>query len=119
LAGCAGDGQVVDYENLDNNELAEGKGAIAGVLFDDRYRPIHLVPEGEAVSEFQADLFILVQETGPQVLTNENGDFAVLDPGKLRKVLAQNSITHGKHDQAAEITYLWEFRDEKAADGEY
>lgn len=86
LAGCAGstEEQVIDYENLENNELAEGKGAIAGVLFDDRYRPIQLVPEGERESEFQAEGFILVQETGEQILTNENGEFAVLDldPGR-------------------------------------
>lgn len=41
------------------------------------------------------------------------------EPKSLRKVIAQNAVVHGLHDQAAEITYLWEFRDEKAANGDY
>lgn len=82
LAGCAGDEgtePVVDFENLERTELQEGKGAIAGVLFDDRFRPIELKDEGEATTEFQAEGFILLQETGARVLTNENGEFVVLD----------------------------------------
>ncbi len=40
-------------------------------------------------------------------------------PQTLEQVVAQNQHVHGLHDQAAEITYLWKFRDENAANGEY
>lgn len=40
-------------------------------------------------------------------------------PENLRKVVAQNAVVHGLHDKAAEITYLWEFRDEGADNGDY
>jgi hypothetical protein len=40
-------------------------------------------------------------------------------PDKLTKVVAQNAVVHGLHDKAAEVTYLWRFRDQGAPDGEY
>ncbi|MGB1697200.1 MAG: hypothetical protein ACPHK8_02240 [Thermoplasmatota archaeon] len=40
-------------------------------------------------------------------------------PGELKRVVSQNAHVHGLHDKAAEITYLWKFRDEKAANGDY
>lgn len=86
FAGCASgpDEELIDFENIDSTELAVGKGALTGVLFDDRYRPLQLVEEGEAQSEFQFEGFILVQETGDQLRTTENGEFGLLDlePGK-------------------------------------
>lgn len=87
LAGCASEGgnepdetEVVDPDSF---ELEQGKGAISGILVDDRFRPIDLQPEGDVENEFQAAGFILIQETGQQVRTNENGEFSVvdLDPG--------------------------------------
>jgi hypothetical protein len=49
---------------------------------DDRFRPIQLTNE-VASTEFQAKGFILLQETGQQVLTTQNGEFSFvdLDPG--------------------------------------
>ncbi|MGB1697197.1 MAG: hypothetical protein ACPHK8_02225 [Thermoplasmatota archaeon] len=41
------------------------------------------------------------------------------EPKQLTKVVAQNAVVHGLHDQAAEVTYLWRFRDEGAPEGEY
>lgn len=41
------------------------------------------------------------------------------DPGTLERVVAQNQHVHGLHDQAAEITYLWRFREADAEKGEY
>jgi hypothetical protein len=86
LAGCAADdaggpspGQVVDEDSF---RLAAGKGAIAGLLVDDRFRPIHLTAE-DATTEFQARGFVLLQETGAQTQTTPNGEFSFvdLDPG--------------------------------------
>ena len=79
LAGCAGESEpepveVVDTENFVHKE---GKGAIAGLLVDDRFRPIQLTSDPE--TEFQTDGFILLQETGSQVQTTENGEFSFLD----------------------------------------
>jgi hypothetical protein len=84
LAGCSGDGgpgtpDVVDPDDFD---LRAGTGAIAGLLVDDRFRPIQLTNE-VASTEFQARGFVLLQETGEQVLTTVNGEFSFvdLDPG--------------------------------------
>jgi hypothetical protein len=40
-------------------------------------------------------------------------------PQDLKRVVSQNSHVHGLHDQAAEITYLWKFREEGAENGAY
>jgi hypothetical protein len=84
LSGCSDDGApaaptAVDSESF---ELKAGKGAISGLLVDDRFRPIHLTAE-DATTEFQARGFVLLQETGAQVLTTVNGEFSFvdLDPG--------------------------------------
>ncbi len=37
----------------------------------------------------------------------------------LRRIVTANTHVHGLHDQAAEITYLWKFRDENAPEGDY
>ena len=42
-----------------------------------------------------------------------------VQPQQLQRVVAQNQHVHGLHDQAAELTYLWQFRDEDAPSGEY
>lgn len=80
LAGCA-DG---DAKGADGSAgLAAGKGAIAGLLVDDRYRPIHLTETPTA--EFQASGFILVVETGQTVTSDADGEFTVTDlqPGSF------------------------------------
>ncbi len=78
LAGCAGDDGGLGSEGT---PLAAGKGAIAGLLVDDRFRPIHLTDSPQ--TEFQTTGFVLLQETGQQVQTTENGEFTFsnLDPG--------------------------------------
>lgn len=41
------------------------------------------------------------------------------DPQKLQQVISQNAHVHGLHDKCAEVTYLWRFREEGAANGDY
>lgn len=83
LAGCTdeataeGDTALAGAVDTESTVLAEGTGAIAGLLVDDRFRPIHLTDEPK--TEFQVPGFILVQETGQQVRTDENGQFTVLN----------------------------------------
>jgi hypothetical protein len=40
-------------------------------------------------------------------------------PKSLPVVTSQNAHNHGLHDKCAEVTYLWRFRDEGAANGDY
>lgn len=40
-------------------------------------------------------------------------------PSEIKRVVSKNQHVHGLHDKAAEITYLWKFRDEGADNGEY
>lgn len=40
-------------------------------------------------------------------------------PVDVQRVVAQNQHVHGFHHKAAEITYLWKFRNEGAATGDY
>lgn len=40
-------------------------------------------------------------------------------PAQLQQVISQNAHVHGLHDQCAEVTYLWRFRDEDAKNGDY
>jgi hypothetical protein len=40
-------------------------------------------------------------------------------PRVLKQLVNQNQNVHGLHDQAAAITYLWDFRGEEAAEGDY
>lgn len=40
-------------------------------------------------------------------------------PVDVQRVVAQNQHVHGFHHKAAEITYLWKFRQEEAATGDY
>jgi hypothetical protein len=74
LAGCSGDAPPGDGPI----RIEEGRGAIAGLLVDDRFRPIHLTAD-EPTTEFQARGFVLLQETGEQVLTSQNGEFSFSD----------------------------------------
>lgn len=84
FAGCTdGDDAGNPADGGSDGGLQEGKGAIRGLLLDDRYRPIHLLADG-GDGEFQATGFILVQQTAQQVQSNENGEFQVLNlpPGQ-------------------------------------
>jgi hypothetical protein len=96
LAGCSDDptpGTVIDRDEF---ELAEGTGAIAGLLVDDRFRPIQLT-DGVAATQFQARGFVLLQETGQETRTTQNGEFSFvnLDPGTytLRANVAGHEAT--------------------------
>jgi uncharacterized protein (TIGR03382 family) len=40
-------------------------------------------------------------------------------PRQLGLVVSQNAHVHGLHDQSAELTWLWKFRDEQAPNGDY
>ncbi len=82
FAGCTdGEGELATDADP-NASLRDGKGAIKGLLVDDRFRPIQLV-DGPATSEFQATGFILVQEVAQEIRTDHNGEFKIqnLAPG--------------------------------------
>lgn len=76
LAGCSDDKGGDGEDTLitgDPSELKEGKGAIAGLLLDDRFRPI-------------ADGTVLVEQTGDTTTSNADGEFFFVDlePGSYR-----------------------------------
>lgn len=80
LAGCSSseDGDPAGAVGGDDTpDLATGKGAIAGLLVDDRYRPLRLTdtPQGE----FDAKGFILLVETGATATSDASGEFQFLD----------------------------------------
>lgn len=80
LAGCADSSEPdAPPEAVDPDEfqIEAGKGAIAGLLVDDRFRPIDL--EDDPQSEFQTQGFVLLQETGEQVQTTADGEFTFVD----------------------------------------
>lgn len=96
FAGCASDDAPEEtFVDKETFELESGKGAISGLVVDDRFRPIEL--GNEANSEFQAIGFVLLQETGEQVSTTENGEFTFvdLDPGRY-KIRVQSSAHEAK-----------------------
>lgn len=72
LAGCS-DGGSAPVDPKDPGQLKKGTGAIAGLLLDDRYRPI-------------AGGSLLVQETAQRTTSNGDGEFFFLDlePGTYR-----------------------------------
>ena len=76
LAGCSQPG--ADAAADGPPALAAGKGAIAGLLVDDRYRPLHLTDAPQA--DYEAEGFILVVETGATVTSDVTGEFTVHDP---------------------------------------
>lgn len=82
LAGCNApeDGPAKIEDKIGDDYVPEETlGAIAGLLVDDRFRPVDLEDEGDAGGEFQAEGFVLLQETGEQRKTNENGEFSFID----------------------------------------
>lgn len=95
LAGCADsapDEPDPEYVDPDSATLEDGKGAIAGLVIDDRFRPI-------------PGATVLVQEAGKQVTSNENGEFAVLDldPGAYTL-----RATAAGHEAAPETVHVQE-----------
>lgn len=82
FAGCAGDSDDETQGSVGGvDTTTEGKGAINGLLIDDRYRPLELTDD--ALSEYQFNGFLLLTETGTQVQTNADGEFSFtnLEPG--------------------------------------
>jgi hypothetical protein len=81
VAGCAapaaGDADADGAGPAKQPPLQAGKGAIQGLLVDDRYRPLHLTDEPQG--EYDAAGFILVVETGESVRSDADGVFQVLD----------------------------------------
>jgi hypothetical protein len=59
---------------------------------------------------------------GTYDLDIENVELTVTGPStpkNIKAVLSSNENVHGLHDADAQLTYLWDFRDEGASDGEY
>lgn len=77
LAGCADEPTAGSAGPDERPTLGAGKGAIAGLLVDDRYRPLHVTDTPQA--EFDVEGFILVVETGETLATDASGEFTVLD----------------------------------------
>lgn len=79
LAGCSGGGEDPTVTSTGERELAPGKGAIAGLLIDDIYRPI---PGG----------LILLQGAGLTATSDERGQFTFLDvnPGSYVVIATAN-----------------------------
>jgi hypothetical protein len=50
-------------------------------------------------------------------ITHESGK--IVPNNQLRKLLSSNEHVHGLHDADAQLTYLWDFRDNEAELGEY
>lgn len=69
LAGCADEpapATAQDIVPIDDVELEAGKGAIAGLVVDDRFRPI-------------PDADVLLVEAGQQAVATANGEFQFID----------------------------------------
>lgn len=100
LAGCA-DGALGPATA--DEALTQGYGGIAGLLVDDRFRPLELTT-GRGGTEFQAEGFILIQETGDQLRTTPNGEFRSppLAPG--RYMLRFTIAGHEANPQSVEVS---------------
>lgn len=98
LSGCVDEGaEPLEGESA----LDAGLGVIEGVLLDERFRPIELTER--PTTDFQAEGFILVAETGEQLQTNVNGEFASapLQPGTY--TLRPNVAGHEAVAQAVRV----------------
>ncbi|MCA1818861.1 MAG: hypothetical protein LC620_02215 [Halobacteriales archaeon] len=62
-------------------------------------------------------LRILDGSDPPNVVFDSGGTDPVA--ATLQLVISQNSHVHNLHNKSAEVTYLWRYHDEGAADGEY
>ena len=125
LAGCSDGGDSSGQKALEGKvgedfQLREGRGAIVGLLVDDRFRPIHLSDEPRSA---QVEGFVLLKETGQEVTTSENGEFSFVDlePGmyELRATVAGHealpqtvTVTEGVFAEATLVA-----RREVSADG--
>lgn len=108
LAGCAGgeDTQENVIEEKVTNEtftLEAGKGALSGLVVDDRFRPIQLTKEETGV-EYQAKGFVLLQEAGLQAQTNQNGEFSFVDLEPGRYTVRITAEGHESVPQRVDIT---------------
>lgn len=103
FAGCTDKDQPTQVDPDDPSTLQQGKGAIKGLLLDDRYRPIELI-DGTPTSEFQAAGFILIQETAEQVYSNADGEFQVVNLSPGTYTLKVQSDAHDAKVASAVVT---------------
>lgn len=103
LAGCAGDSEEVDPTDFVDKETHDlgNKGAIAGLLVDDLYRPIELGETAE--SEYQDVGFVFLQENALEITTNENGEFTVIDLAPGRYTLRITAEAHEGKSQLVTV----------------
>jgi hypothetical protein len=81
LAGCAASEETVTSETTGRPTLSAGKGAIAGLLIDDIYRPI-------------PDALVLLQGTGLTATTDASGQFTLLDIQPGSYILVASATGH-------------------------
>jgi hypothetical protein len=81
FAGCASQVEEVPSETSERARISTGKGAIAGLLIDDIYRPI-------------PDTLVLLQGTGLTTTTDASGQFTFLDIDPGSYILVASSPAH-------------------------
>jgi hypothetical protein len=70
-----------------------------------------------AINDGQRDLHIVIVDVGGNVIYDSGGDGPI--DATLQIVISQNAHVHDLHGEPAEVTYLWRYREQGAADGEY
>lgn len=92
LAGCAESTPDDAPTNVDPDDfvLAAGKGAIAGLVVDDRFRPV-------------MGARVLLQEEGAQTTSNANGEFSFVDLAPGRYTLRASADGHEATPKSVEV----------------
>jgi hypothetical protein len=120
LSGCT---DSTEDAQTDGEAIDLTKGTLSGLLVDDNFRPVQLKENwgGEVPGDFQDDGFILIQETGDRIETNENGEFEVtgMPPGKYTLRLAalgHEALEHKVSVEAGETSSVTVESRRKATD---
>ncbi len=130
-ATLAKTGQVVLALTLHTGLGCQATRAVALTSFEDHRTRLEFTIADPVYFEFihpEVAAGILLIHTaanspfGTEDLDAQNMTVTIDGPSKPRElpvVVAQNSHVHNLHDKAAEVTWIWRFRDEGAASGDY
>lgn len=61
------------------------------------------------------NMSLTIQDKAGNIVASHDGS----DSADLERFVAQGAHVHGLHDQAAEVSYIWDFREAGVPDGEY